>query len=226
MAISGVNQVAANAGQSSGTTTSKNGVMGKDDFLHLLVAQLQAQDPLNPMDGTAFTAQLAQFSSLEQLQNINTALGTLSTSQSAQTNSQAVGYIGKTIVAQGNSFQHTHGQSDDLQYTLAQDAAGVYATVSDSQGNFIRRIQVGAKSAGQQSFSWDGRDYLGGQAPDGVYTFSISAVDKAGNSVNATQFVNGEVTGVNFKNGTAYLVCGNREIAMSDVSQVRTTPTN
>ena len=72
MSIVGLNQVSS---QGATTSAAKSQTMGKDDFLRLLVTQLQAQDPLNPMDSTGFTAQLAQFSSLEQLQNINSNLG-------------------------------------------------------------------------------------------------------------------------------------------------------
>ena len=99
MTVVGLDQVGSRAAQ---TTESQKSVMGKDDFLQLLVTQLQNQDPLNPADATEFTAQLATFSSLEQLQNINTTLGDVSTSQTVLTNSQAVDYIGKQIQAIGD----------------------------------------------------------------------------------------------------------------------------
>ncbi len=218
MAIYGLENVASSGNQI--TATSNNDVMGKADFLHLLVAQLEAQDPLNPMDSTGFTAQLAQFSSLEQLQNINMTLGDIGTSQSVLTSSQAVGFIGKTITALGDSVDVTSGMSQGIEFTLSQPAAELYVQVYDQIGNFIRQIDVGQLEAGQHEVAWDGVDYLGGQVPDGTYSYEVSAVDESGNSVTATTFASGTVTGVSYKDGVAYLQCGNREIPMGNVVSV------
>jgi flagellar basal-body rod modification protein FlgD len=223
MAIYGLDQVASKATQT--TATSKNDIMGKDDFLRLLVAQLQSQDPMNPMESTDFTAQLAQFSSLEQLQNINTSLGTIGTSQSVLTNSQAVGFIGKTVTAIGDTIDVTEGSSQELQFTLDEDAVGSYLRIYDQQGNFVRQIETGALSSGDNSVAWDGMDYLGGQVPDGTYSFEVEAIDELGNTVGSTQYMTGVVTGVHYQNGVAYLQCGNREIAMGNVVNVLTTET-
>jgi len=221
MAVYGLDQVASKATQT--TSTAKNDIMGKDDFLRLLVAQLQSQDPMNPMESTDFTAQLAQFSSLEQLQNINTSLGGIGTSQSVLTNSQAVGFIGKTITAIGNTIDVTGGRSQDLQFSIDADAVGSYLRVYDQQGNFIRQIETGGLASGQNSVSWDGTDYLGGQVPDGSYSFEVEAIDELGNTVPSTQYMTGVVSGVHFQNGVAYLQCDNREIAMGNVVNVLTT---
>jgi flagellar basal-body rod modification protein FlgD len=223
MAIYGLDQVASKATQT--TAKSKNDIMGKDDFLRLLVAQLQSQDPMNPMESTDFTAQLAQFSSLEQLQNINTSLGTIGTSQSVLTNSQAVGFIGKTVTAIGDTIDVTEGQSQALQFTLDEDAVGSYLRIYDRQGNFVRQIETGALTSGDNSVSWDGTDYLGGQVPDGIYNFEVEAIDELGNTVGSTQYTTGVVTGVHYQNGVAYLQCGNREIAMGNVVNVLATET-
>lgn len=218
MAIYGLENVGSRGGQT--TVTSNDNIMGKDDFLNLLVAQLEAQDPLNPMDSTGFTAQLAQFSSLEQLQNINIALSDIGTSQSVLTSSQAVGFIGKTITAIGDSVEMASGMSQRFQFTLNEPAAELYVQVYDQAGNFIRQIEAGQLSAGEHEVAWNGLDYLGGQVPDGTYTYEVSAVDEAGNTVTATTFASGTVTGVNYKDGVAYLQCGDREIPMGDVVHV------
>ena len=94
MSVVGLDQVGSMATEAIEPKASS---MGKDDFLQLLVTQLQNQDPLSPMDSTGFTAQLAQFSSLEELQNINETLSGVGSSQTILTNSQAVDYIGKQI---------------------------------------------------------------------------------------------------------------------------------
>ena len=218
MAIYGLENVASKGGQTS--ATSNNNIMGKDDFLQLLVAQLKAQDPLNPMDSTAFTAQLAQFSSLEQLQNINLSLGTIGTSQAVMTSSQAVGFIGKTITALGDTVEVQSGQSQGIQFSLGEPAAGLYVRLYDQMGSFIRQIEVGQTASGQQQVSWDGLDYLGGRVPDGTYSYEVEAIDEQGNSVSTTTFASGTVTGVSYKDGVAYLQCGTREIPMGNVVNV------
>lgn len=222
MTTYGLDQVSSKGGTTGTTssTASNTNIMGKDDFLRMLVAQLEAQDPLNPMESTDFTAQLAQFSSLEQLQNLNSALGDIGTAQKVQTNSQAVSFIGKTVSAVGDSVQVIDGSSQDLQFTLADNAAGTYITIYDQNGNYIRQIESGGLASGDQSVAWDGIDYLGGQVPDGVYTFEVSAMDKSGNSVEVTQFASGVVTGVNFEDGQAYLLIGDRKVPMGNVVQV------
>lgn len=218
MTIYGLEHVASRGGQ---TMSSENkNIMGKNDFLHLLVAQLEAQDPLNPMDSTGFTAQLAQFSSLELLQNIDTTLGGLSGSQAVLTNSQAVGFIGKSITAVGNQIQAHEDGGAALQFDLDEDAAGIYAKIYDGQGNYINQIEVGATAAGRHSINWDGLDYLGGRAPKGNYTYEVSAIDELGNSVGVTTFASGTVTGVQYKDGQAFLQCDGREIALGNVVQV------
>ncbi len=220
MTTYGLEQVSSLGGQVTTSTTSNDQIMGKDDFLSLLVAQLEAQDPLNPMDSTNFTAQLAQFSSLEQLQNMNTTLSTIGTSQAILTNSQAVGFIGKTITALGDTFQVSNGVSQNLQFSLESDAAGLYAKIYDSSGNYVSQVELGATSAGEQSLTWNAQDYMGEQVPDGDYQFEVTAIDAYGNTVEVTQFASGVVTGVNFKDGQSYLQCGDREIAMGNVVQV------
>jgi flagellar basal-body rod modification protein FlgD len=217
MTVFGLDNVASRGGQT--TATASDG-MGKNDFLRLLVVQLQAQDPLNPMDATAFTAQLAQFSSLEQLQNMNSTLNGIGTSQTVLTNSQAVGFIGKTVTAVGDQIQVAQGSSDPLRFSLGTDAAGVYVKIYNAQGNFIRNLECGAMTAGQQSVSWDGRDTLGNAVPGGTYHFEVKAVDENDQSVQTVTFTQGTVSGVTYKDGRAYLITDNQEIPLGNIVKV------
>ena len=219
MDISGLNTVMSQS-ELPVTETKKNDALGKDDFLKLLVTQLQYQDPLNPADSAQFTAQLAQFSSLEQLGNINDNLGGLQLSQTALNNSQAVNFIGKTVTSFGNSIHLTEGVSDDLQFELGADAKAVFMNIYDVAGNYIKTVESGALSAGEQTLKWDGTDQDGNKVYDGAYTFEVSAVDTDDNMVNTTTFTSGRITGVTFKNGSLCLLAGNKEIPIDTVIQV------
>jgi len=220
MSIAGLETVQTRGNEYS---SSKPSVLGKDDFLHLLVAQLKAQDPLNPMESTEFTAPLAQFSSLEQLHNINENLGNIQATQASFTNSQSVGFIGKTVSAAGNSIGLKDGVSDDIHYELSADAKTAFIHVYDAHGNFVKGIENHGLSAGKQILKWDGTDEKGNAAPDGIYTFEVFAVDSDDEAVNATTFMTGKVTGVTFKNGTARLLAENREIPLNTVIEVSET---
>jgi flagellar basal-body rod modification protein FlgD len=217
MNIVGLNQVSSQAAQ---TTDSNQSVMGKDDFLHLLVTQLQNQDPLNPADSSEFTAQLATFSSLEELQNIDSKLSDVSTSQTILTNSQAVDYIGKKIQAIGDQVYVNNGQADPIEFNLDQDAAGVYVKIYDQYGDFVRDLELGPMTAGQQSAQWNGLNSNGQQVDDGSYSFEAKATDASGNTTDVTSFTSGTVSGVYYKNGLAYLVTANQEIPLGSVVQV------
>jgi flagellar basal-body rod modification protein FlgD len=215
MTITGVTDVSS---QTSGTQqTQGNSVMGKDDFLKLLVAQLKNQDPLNPADSTAFTAQLAQFSSLEQLQNINDSLSSFKSSQSATNNIQSADFIGKTVTATGSSFSVADGKADPIRFDLNNNADNVYLQVYDKYGNFVTDIQAGALKTGEQAVNWDAHDSNGTAVSDGTYTFTVMAMDNDGSTVGSTSYTSGVVTGIDYHDGDAKLMIHDREIPLSSV---------
>ena len=197
-------------------------VLGKDDFLHLLITQLQNQDPLNPADATEFTAQLAQFSSLEQLNNVNDNLEQLQNFQASSNNSQAVSLLGKEITAKGNFLQLTAGESIGCDYSLDRDAATVVATVYDSAGGFVTSFASQNIVAGQHVLSWDGMDKDGNPALDGSYTVEILAADADGQKIKSETFFTGLVDKVTFENNTPFLISGDQKIAVGDVIKVAT----
>jgi flagellar basal-body rod modification protein FlgD len=194
--------------------------MGKDDFLTLLITQLQNQDPLNPTDSTEFTAQLAQFSSLEQLSNVNQNLEYLQLYQASLNNAQAVAFIGKEVIAQGNGLQLKDGAAEACAFELAAAANGVVVNIYDGAGNFVKAIEEGAMSAGRQSVVWDGKNQNGNPVADGNYTFEVMAVDADDKSVQTTTFTSGVVSGVTFNKGTTYFILDNQQIPIGDVIEV------
>jgi flagellar basal-body rod modification protein FlgD len=197
--------------------------MGKDDFLTLLVAQLQHQDPLNPAESTEFTAQLAQFSSLEQLQNIEATLNGFEVYQSTLNNIQASGFIGKTVTATGNGFGVHGGHPDPVRFDLMNDADSVYIQIYDTFGGFVADIQAGARQAGEQQMVWDGRDSNGTIVADGPYTFTIMAMNADGTVVGSSSYTTGTVTGVDYKTGATNLLINDREVPISSVIRIEET---
>ena len=197
--------------------------MGKEDFLTLLVAQLQHQDPLNPSESTEFTAQLAQFSSLEQLQNIDGTLNGFEVYQSTLNNIQSSGFIGKTVTASGSMFGVKGANPDPIRFDLENDADNVYIQIYDNYGSFVTDVQSGARQAGEQQVAWDGRDSNGTAVADGTYDFTVMAMKTDGAVVNSTSYTTGIVTGVDYKTGGTNLLINGREVPISSVIRIEET---
>jgi flagellar basal-body rod modification protein FlgD len=194
--------------------------MGKEDFLKLLVAQLAHQDPLAPMENTEFVAQLAQFSSLEQLMGVNSNLGLLQVAQTAMTNSQVAGLIGREIEARGDTLNHTSGP-EAINFDLSSSAKEVTVKVRDAKGNLIRTIDAGSRIGGVNSVTWDGKDSMGNTMPAGTYSVEVTAKDASGNPVGVSSRFKGVVTGINFRNGIPQLEVGSTIVQVGDVLAVR-----
>jgi len=206
----------------AGATGSASGQdIGKEEFLELLVAQLTHQDPLNPMEGTEFTAQLAQFSSLEQLIRVNDNLGSLTNLEDAITQSQSVDMIGKQILAEGNTIAMTNGISSNIIFDLDKPTDSASINVFDADGALVSVFDTAELQAGQNKVAFAGFDKAGNPLPDGLYTFKISALDAEEKAVSVTTFSSGIVTGVNIaKDGGTNLQIGTTEFPLASVVQV------
>jgi flagellar basal-body rod modification protein FlgD len=209
-------------GLSSTTSQSPapSGTLGKHDFLRLLTAQLSHQDPLSPMQGTEFVAQLAQFSSLEQLWNLSDRVNALALAQTAAIGAQAVSFVGRTVTARGGSFRLDGAGGATLTMDLAQDASKVTITVVDSAGRTVATREIGALGKGRQTYAFDGRDRDGHLLPAGTYTFRVEAQDASGGRVEATALTRGTVDSVVYSGGAPTLKIGGVEVLLGDVMEV------
>jgi flagellar basal-body rod modification protein FlgD len=192
------------------TTTNEDSSpdsMGKDDFLKLLVAQLEHQDPFNPTDEKEMISQLAQFSSLEQLTNVNTTLESVLTVLNNQSATSAVSYIGKTVLAAGYELVKKDDSVSEAQFTLDSKAYGVTAHIYDADGQLIASTTIGDLSAGDHSFTWDGKDFNGNEVDDGTYIIALSAYSDAAcnTAITIPTNVSGEVSGVSVTDGVVTL---------------------
>jgi flagellar basal-body rod modification protein FlgD len=216
-----VNAISALTGTGTASATAAaSKTMGKDAFLKLLVTQLQYQDPMNPADSTEFTAQLAQFSSLEQLSNVNENLNTLTLYQASINNAQAVSFIGKEILATGNGIEKKAGQPVSCEIDLSAAAKRVVVSIYDATGDFVTDVVRTSMPAGRQSVAWDGRDRNGNAVADGMYSFQVQAEGADGSKVAAGSLARGQVTGVTFDGSTPVLMVGGRKVPFGDVLQV------
>lgn len=216
-----------NTGSNSGVGTTgtqapaAGGAMGKDQFLKLLIAQLQNQDPMNPMQGDQMASQLAQFSSLEQLQQINTTLSGQQSSSGALLGAiqatAAINTIGHTVTALGNQVQvgGANGQST-VTATVASAGTGTLH-IYNSAGVEVGSRSLGSVASGKQDFQLG--DAATGLAP-GNYTYSIDVKDTAGNAVAVQTFMTGKVDGVSSSTKGIVLTAGGMTIAYGDVVQI------
>jgi flagellar basal-body rod modification protein FlgD len=193
--------------------------LGRNEFLTLLVAQLKHQDPLNPMESTEFTAQLAQFSSLEQLFYINDNLEILQGAEDSQRLDNLLDYIGKEIKSTDNNITLNNGQTFGGSYTL-EDRGDVIITVFDTEGSEIRTIYKNDQEAGEHNVDFDGKDNHGYPIPDGYYSFSVQAFDNEGSSNEVSTGLSGLVTAVTYQGGIPYLMVGDHLIHPESITEV------
>ncbi len=194
--------------------------LGKDDFMTLLVAQLQAQDPTNPMDAQDFSAQLAQFSTVEQMFNVNDNLAALQESQIALNNTSVLSLIGKTVNSTGNSFSYAEGASVDLKYNLPSDAEKVTISILNSSSQLVATIDQSDVKAGEGLFNWSGLDSNGDEVPAGDYSFNVFAENELGNSIAVETLSSGNVSEVIFDQGISYAVVNGVKIPTNQITQV------
>ncbi len=198
--------------------------LGQEDFLLLLVTQLSNQDPLNPMDGQEFAAQLAQFSSLEQLITIGDTLdqsnavnGLLAQSMNSGV---AAGLIGKEIEAEGVDLFVSEGKPSEISFELGEAAASLTVDIKNEAGQVIRTVDLGQRGKGEHAFSWDGKDTDGNEVANGKYSVEIHAADAAGNDVGSRTFMKGIVDKITFGPEGILVWVGQTSIALGNVRSV------
>ena len=204
------------------TTTDRvgNSNLGKDDFLKLLMAQLQNQDPTAPQDNTQMIAQLAQFSSLEAAEGTNSRLDTLLLAETNKSQTDYVNFIGKDVEYRTDSLDHTQGLADVSQVTLGGAASKVTVTIQDASGNTVRTLDLGSQSAGPIQVVWDGNNAAGTPQPTGSYTMKITATDGSGAPISADMHAKGPITGVTYVNGIPKLSVNGTQIKMADITSI------
>ena len=208
----------------SSATSSSSGTSAADqtqNFLKLLIAQIQNQDPMAPMDASTMTSQMSQLNMVTSMSNMNTSMtAMLNQMQSVNFMNQAA-LIGHSPEVAGNSISFDGTNSVVLGANAANPLSSVVATITDSSGNVINTADLGTLVAGMKNFAWDGIDSSGNKVAAGNYSISISGKNTSGNSESPTVYVASPVAAVSKgTNGDSLLtLVDGRQINASTIQQ-------
>lgn len=205
----------------SSSTTSTTLSASYEMFLQLLTTQLQTQNPLDPMDSTEFTSQLATYAALEQQISTNDKLDEVISGLDSLSLSSGVGYLGYSIEADTDTLSVSDDGSVDAnwKYSLGSDASKTTLTVVDSDGNTVW-TGTGETSSGSHSFTWDGTDTSGNAVEAGDYTLQVSATTSSGTAITSSISIAGTVTAVDSSSGSAVLELGDTQVDLADVTRL------
>ena len=211
---------ASGASSSSATGTIPSASDINTEFLTLFTTQLKNQDPLNPMDSSQMTSQLAQISTVSGIQNLNDTMKAMMSSNTAVQASQSAGLIGKTVMGPGSSFALGSSGSAQVGVTLPSAADSVTINIKNAAGQTVRSYTQANQNAGSASLTWDGKDSSGNALPPGNYSISASAI-ASGQSITPTTLVQGVVTGVTSNSsGVSLNVQGVGNIPVASLTQI------
>lgn len=205
---------------STATATQTSVQETEDRFLKLLVAQMKNQDPLNPMDNAEITSQMAQLSTVTELGKLNDAASAMSASYLAGQTLQAASLIGHGVMVPGDTLALSGGAAyGGVSTPQALDSLTV--NVKDASGAVIYTAELGAQdAAGNIPFQWDGSTNGGGTAPDGSYSFEVTA-RQGGKDVAVTALAVGQVASVTLgTQGATLNVAGLGSVDLSQVKEI------
>lgn len=205
----------------SGTTNSTptNATTSEQDqFLQLLITQIQNQNPLDPLDNAQFTSQLSQFAMLEELTAMNASLEQNMVYSQSLNNTMLLGMVGKHAVVEGNDVTMADGEATSSQ--IQSSAAGVATVEIANESGTVVATYTQEVAPGWNDLTWDGHLEGGDTAADGTYTVSVSVADRAGNDVSAVTYMSGIVQSIRFENNLALLNIGGRDYYASEIAKV------
>ena len=204
--VTTVNNTTSSTAAASSSSSSSTGVATQSaaqlqsTFLTLLVAQINNQDPLNPVDNSQMTTQMAEINTVSGIQQVNTSLQGLVSQFSSMQMLQGSALIGHTVTVPGNSLAVNSSTSQAVgAYSLPTSASSVQVQITDASGNVVGTINEGAQAAGQQTFSWDASAY-----PNTALTFNVVAANGS-SAVTATTYSAETIESVGMNSGALTL---------------------
>lgn len=191
--------------------------MDQSDFLTLMTAQMKNQDPFDPVDNTQMVAQMAQFSSLAGISEMNTTLQAIAAKLGAASTTDLVSWVGRTVLTEGSTaYPRTDGTLGGV-IELGADANEVNVVIEGPNGEILKNVSLGKASKGQIEFEWDGKTDTGEEAGDGPFKIRVAAQNTDGGAVSAKPLVWAPVTAVAMGSD------GNPVLTLPGIGQVSTT---
>ena len=218
MAIDSVGNNAATAASSS-TAVNPKGVLGKDDFLKLLLLELKYQDPTSPMDSEKILTQTSQLATLESSSNTNKALETLAASLSASMQLSGISAIGKIADTGSNAVALTKGQNVDFQLYFPDDVTTGNINIMDVDGKVLRTLQIGATDAGVAQYTWNGKGDDGSALSEGTY-YVDSSYAKTDGSTGTTRIGRYPIESIKFDGGKTLAKLGTSYVDFSSIKEI------
>ncbi len=191
----------------------------QDRFLALLVAQMENQDPLNPLDNAQVTSQLAQLSTVQGIEEMNASMAALAASLSSNQMAQAAGLIGRGVLVPGNVIGPTPERAV-AGFDLDAAADSVVFTIENAAGATVRTLNLGARAAGVNIVAWDGLDGNGAAVPEGDYRFKVSAAAGGASVPGETLYLAGVNSVSQGSQGVQLNLAGNTQVSFADIRQI------
>lgn len=185
--------------------------LGKDDFLNIMITQMKNQDPTNPFKAEQMATQMAQYASVEQLQNVNQNLNKMSEKNKPLERMSMTSLIGKTVTIDKQRFPHLEGEVENLSFNLPRSSTLLKAVIIDANGEEIAERELGAQPAGEVSFNWDGLKKNTLPAKSGEYTLKVQAKDEKGRVIETNPRRTGKVIGVSFEGTEPVFLIGDAQ---------------
>ncbi|WP_373035724.1 flagellar hook capping FlgD N-terminal domain-containing protein [Sulfurimonas sp.] len=220
MAINSLGENLATSGTVQNTTTVENKTaLGKDDFMTLLLVELQHQDPTEPMDSEKILTQTSQLASLESAENTNKALEDLAASLGSSQQFSTIAAIGKTADIGSNAIGHDEGSSTSFEVYFPQDIASGVVEILDSNGEIVSTIAAEPNSSGVYQYDWDGMLSNENAAESGVYYVTASYKNAAGDDLT-TRMGAYPIESVRFEDGKALVKVGSAYVPLENIKEV------
>lgn len=201
--------------------------MGKDEFLKLLTHQLKHQDPMKPMDQSKMTGELAQFSQLEQLANLNSKFDKMNRNDNVEDQFYGASFLGKEVVTTGRSVKFDgEGTESDILFNLDKNASKVLVRVYDNNNAMVGEMWKENIGRGNQTVTWDGMQLDNTTAAAGDYRVQVHAWDYQSDPIQVKTKVTGKVESVFFENGQTVLLVDGKKVFLRDVDSFHMPGTN
>ncbi|HEX5623300.1 MAG TPA: flagellar hook capping FlgD N-terminal domain-containing protein [Sulfuricurvum sp.] len=217
MAIDALGNNAATA--STSPTVNPKSVLGKDDFLKLLLLELKYQDPTSPMDSEKILSQTSQLAALESSENTNKALETLAASLASSMQFSGIAAIGKIADTGSNAIVLEEASTSDFEIYFPSDVTGGNVNILDVNGNILKSMPIGATNAGVAQYSWNGTDDTGARLDAGIYYAESTYTKQDGTTAKARVGLY-PIESIKFDSGTTYAKLGSGYVDFNTIKEI------